>query len=56
MVGHPVMGDPKYGKGNKNREGMKLTAVSLKFRCPFSGRYMEFRIPETERLYQLLSL
>ncbi len=35
---------------------MKLTAVSLKFRCPFSGRDMEFCIPETERLYQLLSL
>jgi len=44
MIGHPVMGDPKYGKGNKNREGMKLTAVSLKFRCPFSRREVEFRI------------
>jgi len=27
FIGHPVMGDPKYGKGNKNKEGMKLTAV-----------------------------
>jgi len=44
MIGHPVMGDPKYGKGNKNREGMKLTATSLKFRCPFSHREVEFRI------------
>jgi len=44
MIGHPVMGDPKYGKGNKNREGMKLTAVSLKFKCPFSHRELEFSI------------
>lgn len=44
MIGHPVMGDPKYGEGNKNREGMKLTAVSLKFRCPFSHKVVEFRI------------
>jgi tRNA pseudouridine32 synthase/23S rRNA pseudouridine746 synthase len=32
------MGDPLYGKGNKNREGMKLTAVRLRFRCPEDGR------------------
>jgi len=44
MIDHPVMGDPKYGKGNKNREGMKLTAVSLKFKCPFSHRELEFSI------------
>ena len=44
MVGHPVMGDPKYGKGNKNREGMRLTAVSLKLRCPFSRREVEFQM------------
>ena len=35
MTGFPVMGDPKYGKGNKNRDGLKLSAVSLGFRCPF---------------------
>ncbi len=46
MIGHPVMGDPKYGKGNKNSEGMKLTAISLKFRCPVSGKEMEFSLPQ----------
>jgi len=44
MFGFPVMGDPKYGKGNKNREGMKLTAVSLKFHCPFSKQEVTFAI------------
>lgn len=31
LMGSGVMGDPKYGVGNKNREGMKLSAISLKF-------------------------
>jgi tRNA pseudouridine32 synthase / 23S rRNA pseudouridine746 synthase len=43
MIGHPVMGDPKYGKGNKSREGMRLTAVSLRFHCPFSRKEVEFK-------------
>jgi tRNA pseudouridine32 synthase/23S rRNA pseudouridine746 synthase len=47
MIGSPVIGDPRYGKGNKNREGMKLRAVSLKFICPFSKKEVEFKIPET---------
>ena len=45
MAGHPVMGDPRYGKGNKNREGMKLTAVSLKFTCPFTKKDVQFSVP-----------
>jgi len=46
MIGHPVMGDPKYGKGNKNAEGMRLTAISLKFRCPVSKEEVEFSLPQ----------
>jgi tRNA pseudouridine32 synthase / 23S rRNA pseudouridine746 synthase len=42
MLGYPVIGDPRYGKGNKNREGMKLVAYSLAFKCPDSGRDVEF--------------
>ena len=30
----PVLGDPKYGRGNKNRDGMKLAAVGLVFMDP----------------------
>jgi tRNA pseudouridine32 synthase / 23S rRNA pseudouridine746 synthase len=47
MIGFPVMGDPKYGKGNKNTEGMKLVAYSLKFKCPFSKREVEYNIQNT---------
>lgn len=42
MIGFPVIGDSRYGTGNKNIEGMKLTAAALKFRCPFSNRDVEF--------------
>lgn len=38
FIGHPIMGDPKYGKGNKNREGLKLLAKSLKFVDPWTRK------------------
>jgi tRNA pseudouridine32 synthase / 23S rRNA pseudouridine746 synthase len=42
MIGHPVMGDPRYGKGNKNQEGLQLTANALEFECPFSKKRLVF--------------
>ena len=41
-VGHPVMGDPRYGQGNKNTTGMRLRAVELGFLCPFTGDEQRF--------------
>ncbi len=38
MLGHPVLGDPKYGVGNKNSTGMELIAHRLVFRCPFTRK------------------
>ncbi|MFZ5774984.1 MAG: RluA family pseudouridine synthase [Thermodesulfobacteriota bacterium] len=38
MLGHPVLGDPRYGTGNKNASGLALLAASLAFVCPFSGQ------------------
>jgi tRNA pseudouridine32 synthase/23S rRNA pseudouridine746 synthase len=35
MLGCPVVGDPRYGRDNKNLEGLKLEALSLRFICPF---------------------
>jgi len=37
QVGHPVMGDPRHGTGNKNREGLRLVAHTLEWTCPFDG-------------------
>ena len=42
MIGHPVMGDPRYGEGNKNKKGMQLAATALEFQCPFSKNKMGF--------------
>jgi len=44
MIGFPVMGDPRYGEGNKNTEGLKLSATALEFECPFSGKYKVFNL------------
>jgi tRNA pseudouridine32 synthase/23S rRNA pseudouridine746 synthase len=46
MVDHPVIGDPKYGSGNKNREGLQLAAVGLSFRCPLSGKERDYAVPD----------
>ncbi len=48
MIGHPVMGDPRYGRGNKNRQGLRLSAISLSFLCPFSRRAVAFSIPPAD--------
>ncbi|MFZ2198841.1 MAG: RluA family pseudouridine synthase [Thermodesulfovibrionales bacterium] len=46
MIGFPVIGDPKYGTANKNTEGLRLSAVSLKFICPFLKQEVEYKISE----------
>lgn len=43
-IGHPVMGDPKYGSGNKNREGLQLSATELSFDCPETRQPVCFKI------------
>jgi tRNA pseudouridine32 synthase / 23S rRNA pseudouridine746 synthase len=43
-IGHPVMGDPRYGKGNKDGKPMRLIAFALEFQCPFTGRKIACRI------------
>lgn len=43
-IGHPVMGDPKYGTGNKNESGMKLNAVDLNFKCPVTKKDVNFTV------------
>jgi len=44
LLGVPVIGDPRYGRGNKDPGGLRLTAHRLAFQCPFSGRPMEFAV------------
>jgi tRNA pseudouridine32 synthase / 23S rRNA pseudouridine746 synthase len=37
LIGHPVIGDPRYGSGNKNRAGMRLAAYAISFECPLGN-------------------
>ena len=46
MIGHPVMGDPKHGRKNKNTEGMKLSAIMLRFPCPVTGQDVTYTLDE----------
>lgn len=45
-IGHPIMGDPKYGRGNKNKDGLKLIAKSLTFEDPFTKNLQHFKLPQ----------
>ncbi len=36
-AGHPVMGDPRYGAGNRDGRPIRLAACELCWRCPFTG-------------------
>ncbi|UCF93401.1 MAG: RluA family pseudouridine synthase [Desulfobacterales bacterium] len=44
MIGFPVMGDPRYGRGNKDPAGMRLVATALAFRCPFRHKELAFTL------------
>lgn len=47
LIGYPVMGDPRYGKGNKNTDGMKLVAYALEFECPYQKKRVNFTLPDS---------
>ncbi len=44
ILGHPIMGDPRYGTGNKDPRGLQLTAVSLRFVCPVTRRKIDIHL------------
>jgi RluA family pseudouridine synthase len=41
-IGHPVVGDQKYGKANETLKRLALHATSISFRHPFSGEQLTF--------------
>jgi len=43
-IAHPVMGDPKYGQGNKNSDGLQLFAVKLVINCPITKELKTFEL------------
>ncbi len=46
LIGFPVIGDPRYGQGNKDMAGLQLRAERLAFTCPLTGAREDFRAPE----------
>lgn len=46
MIRHPLIGDPKYGRGNKDAGGMRLIAEQLEFRCPLTGKARLLRLAD----------
>jgi tRNA pseudouridine32 synthase/23S rRNA pseudouridine746 synthase/23S rRNA pseudouridine1911/1915/1917 synthase len=41
-IGHPIVGDKKYGTGNKSHPRLALHARSIAFKHPFSGKQLMF--------------
>jgi tRNA pseudouridine32 synthase/23S rRNA pseudouridine746 synthase len=37
-IGHPVLGDPRYGSGNAYAAGLQLYATDLSFTCPLTRK------------------
>lgn len=50
MLDFPVMGDPKYGKNNKNSDGIKLKAFRLEFKDPYSQEWIVAELSEENSL------
>lgn len=44
-LGHPVMGDPRYGRGAGAGPQLQLAATRLAFTCPFTGAPREWTAP-----------
>jgi RluA family pseudouridine synthase len=41
-IGHPVVGDPKYGDANRDHARLALHASSISLKHPFSGQQITF--------------
>ena len=51
-LGHPIIGDPSYGTGNKNTDGIQLIAHRLLYEDPgASGKLVEIILPEKYRIF-----
>ena len=56
-MGHPVVGDPKYGpqKPHFNLKGQLLHAAILGFKHPLSNEYLEFSAPLPQCFLQIIT-
>lgn len=54
-AGHPVVGDPKYGRGDPFRERLCLHAKSIAFDHPHNGKRLFFDTPIPDVFVRLAS-
>jgi RluA family pseudouridine synthase len=52
-LGHPVVGDPKYGRNDPFTERLCLHAKSIAFDHPYSGKRMTFETPLPQTFLRL---
>ena len=50
-LGHPVLGDPKYGEDNHHPDGLQLVSSEVHFVCPFSKKNIDMVLPAAYRLW-----
>jgi tRNA pseudouridine32 synthase/23S rRNA pseudouridine746 synthase len=50
-LGHPVLGDSRYGEGNKNKTGLQLVATSLSFKL--ENETIDLKVPDDVRLIRV---
>lgn len=50
-IQHPIIGDPKYGRGNKNSEGLRLISKKCIFYDPIKKSKVPVAVPESELLF-----
>ena len=51
--GHPVVGDPKYGRNDPFKERLCLHAASIAFDHPYSGKRLAFETPLPQTFLRL---
>lgn len=45
-LGYPLIGDPRYGRGNKSDQGLRLAAVTIGFVLPGNAAPVQFQLPQ----------
>ena len=45
-LGHPVAGDPRYGRNSERMHELQLVARSLAFTCPFTNAPKQWTVPD----------
>lgn len=55
FIGNPVIGDPRYGKGNKDDRGLQLASYRVCFEDPFFKKMLDMQLDE-DQLAELLTI